>query len=114
MTVLHPTRDQIQLNDLFAAIGHPMRLEVVRTLATVGERRCGLLMPDIAKSTLTHHWRVLREGGLIWQRPSGRELMISLRREDLEARFPGLLQAILDAAEAADPGKRVDERTVSD
>jgi hypothetical protein len=45
---------------------------------------------------------VLREGGLIWQRPSGRELLVSLRREDLDARFPGLLDAVLQAIESAD------------
>ncbi|MDU3920799.1 MAG: hypothetical protein E7H01_08135 [Klebsiella pneumoniae] len=46
-------------------------------------------------SALGHHWRVLRDSGVIWQRPQGRENMISLRREDLDARFPGLLDTLL-------------------
>ncbi len=54
-----------------------------------------LRQEEVAKSTMTHHWRVLRDSGVIWQRPQGRENMISLRREDLDARFPGLLDTLL-------------------
>ncbi|MCX5407849.1 ArsR family transcriptional regulator [Streptomyces sp. NBC_00335] len=97
MTVNHPTRDQIKLENVFTALGNPMRLTVVRALAAGGEYPCGSLLEGVSKSTLTHHWRVLREGGLIWQRPSGRELLLSLRREDLDVRFPGLLDAVLGA-----------------
>jgi DNA-binding transcriptional ArsR family regulator len=59
-------------------------------------------MTDIAKSTMTHHWRVLREAGVIRQEPAGRELMLTLRRGEIEARFPGLLEAVLRAAAEAD------------
>lgn len=55
-----------------------------------------LRQEEVAKSTMTHHWRVLRDSGVIWQRPQGRENMISLRREDLDARFPGLLDTLLN------------------
>lgn len=105
MAVTHPTRDQIRLENVFAALGNPMRLTVVRALAAGGEHPCGSLLEGVSKSTLTHHWRVLREGGLIWQRPSGRELLLSLRREDMDARFPGLLDAVLGAIghEPGDP-----------
>jgi len=91
----HPTREQIRLEDLFQALGNPMRLKVVRTLADGAAHNCGTLLSGVSKSTLTHHWRVLREGGLIWQRPSGRAWLLSLRREDLDARFPGLLDLVL-------------------
>jgi DNA-binding transcriptional ArsR family regulator len=100
MAVIHPTREQISLDKLFVALGNPMRLSVVRALAAGGEHPCGRLLQGVSKSTLTHHWRVLREGGLIWQRPSGRELLLSLRREDLDARFPGLLDAVLNSIES--------------
>jgi DNA-binding transcriptional ArsR family regulator len=89
-----------------------MRLAVIRALAENGDRACGTLLPGVSKSTLTHHWRVLRDSGVIWQRPSGRENLLSLRRDDLEARFPGLLDALLKAAVAdhadamAHPGSR--------
>ncbi|MET9450184.1 ArsR/SmtB family transcription factor [Streptomyces cinerochromogenes] len=56
------------------------------------------LLGITAKSTMTHHWRVLRESGVIWQHPSGRENLLSLRREDLDARYPGLLDAVLAGA----------------
>ncbi|MFE9422320.1 ArsR/SmtB family transcription factor [Kitasatospora sp. NPDC006697] len=102
MAVHHPTREQIQLEAVFTALSNPLRLRVVRTLAAGGEHPCGALLVGVSKSTLTHHWRVLREGGLIWQRPVGRELLLSLRREDLDARFPGLLDAVLAAIDVAE------------
>jgi hypothetical protein len=66
------------------------------SLADGSEQSCNALrQEEVAKSTMTHHWRVLRDSGVIWQRPQGRENMISLRREDLDARFPGLLDTLL-------------------
>ena len=98
----HPDRDQIQLENVLAALGNPMRLAVVRALAEGGEHACGtVLSKEISKSTLTHHWRVLRDAGVIWQRPSGRENLLSLRRDDLNARFPGLLDAVLNGVYSA-------------
>ncbi|OAT16678.1 ArsR family transcriptional regulator [Buttiauxella gaviniae ATCC 51604] len=44
---------------------------------------------------MTHHWRILRDSGLVWQQRVGREYRLSLRREDLDERFPGLLEAVL-------------------
>lgn len=93
----HPDRDQIRLESVLLALGNPLRLTVVRALADGGERACSAVLQGIPKSTLTHHWRVLRDGGVIWQRPHGRENLLSLRREDLESRFPGLLAALLSA-----------------
>lgn len=46
---------------------------------------------------MTHHWRVLRDAGVIWQRPYGRENLLSLRKEDLDERFPGLIDSLLFA-----------------
>ena len=73
MIANHPEREQIRLENVLFALRHE----------------------DVAKSTMTHHWRVLRDSGVIWQRPQGRENLISLRREDLDARFPGLLDTLL-------------------
>lgn len=94
----HPEREQIQLANLLAAVGNPLRLRIVRVLADGGEHTCGSIVQGVPKSNLTHHYRVLRDAGVIWQRPSGRETLQSLRREDLDAKFPGLLDALLDAA----------------
>jgi DNA-binding transcriptional ArsR family regulator len=55
----------------------------------------------VSKSTCTHHFRVLREAGVISQRAEGTSRLNTLRREDLDARFPGLLDAILDAGAGA-------------
>ncbi|KEA50950.1 MULTISPECIES: ArsR/SmtB family transcription factor [Mangrovibacter] len=91
----HPEREQIRLENVLLALGNPIRLDVVKSLAEQGEQACGTLRRDVAKSTMTHHWRVLRDSGIIWQRPQGRENLISLRREDLDALFPGLLETLL-------------------
>ncbi|MEU2224868.1 MULTISPECIES: helix-turn-helix domain-containing protein [unclassified Streptomyces] len=97
----HPDRDQIRIESVLSALGSPVRLAVVRVLDAGGEHNCGSVLGILgitAKSTMTHHWRVLRESGVIWQHPSGRENLLSLRREDLDARYPGLLDAILAGA----------------
>ncbi|MGW0531814.1 ArsR/SmtB family transcription factor [Streptomyces sp. NPDC003032] len=94
----HPTPDQIRVDEVMSALGNPLRLKVVRVLADGGEHNCGSILTGVSKSTLTHHWRVLRDSGVIRQRPSGRENLLSLRRDDLDARYPGLLDSILSAA----------------
>ncbi|MGU3412569.1 ArsR/SmtB family transcription factor [Enterobacteriaceae bacterium C34A] len=98
MIANHPEREQIRLENVLFALGNALRLEIVKTLADGSELNCGALRQEVAKSTMTHHWRVLRDSGVIWQRPQGRENLISLRREDLDARFPGLLDSLLEAA----------------
>lgn len=99
MIANHPEREQIRLEHVLMALGNPLRLAVVQKLAGGGEHACGTLLQGLSKSTLTHHWRVLRDSGVIWQRPDGRANLLSLRREDLDARFPGLLECLLHAAE---------------
>jgi DNA-binding transcriptional ArsR family regulator len=74
-------------------------VQIVRSLATDGEAACGTFELDIAKATRSHHLRVLREAGLTRTRAHGTQRIVSLRREELDARFPGLLDAVLAAAE---------------
>ncbi|MEV5825181.1 helix-turn-helix domain-containing protein [Spirillospora sp. NPDC052242] len=100
MIAQHPEREQILLENVLSALGNPLRLRIVRALADGGEQSCGVILDDVSKSTLTHHWKVLRDSGVIWQRPSGRENLLSLRRDDLDARFPGLLASVLAATRA--------------
>ncbi len=72
MIANHPEREQIRLENVLFAPGNPLRLEIIRTLSDGSEQSCNALRKeDIAKSTMTHHWRVLRDSGVIWQRPSG-------------------------------------------
>lgn len=78
------------------ALSDPQRLQVVRVLSeSTTPRRCGSFGLSITKSTATHHFRVLREAGVIEQCEEGTSRLNSLRREELDERFPGLLDAIL-------------------
>ncbi|MFG2991454.1 ArsR/SmtB family transcription factor [Streptomyces sp. NPDC048257] len=94
----HPAADRIELVEVLAALGHPVRLEIVRKLATSREAFCGEVVPDLPRSSVTHHLKTLRESGVICQRPQGRKLYLALRRDDLERSFPGLLQIVLGKA----------------
>jgi DNA-binding transcriptional ArsR family regulator len=78
-----------------------VRLRIVAALAGGdGEHTCGSFDVPVTKSTCTHHFKVLREAGVIHQRQEGTARLNSLRRDDLEARFPGLLATVLQAASA--------------
>ncbi len=94
----HPKRDQIQLAAVLYALSDPTRLAVVRQLAEEGECACGTFELPTTKATLSHHFKVLRESGITLTRSEGVYRFISLRKEDLEARFPGLLASVLKAA----------------
>ncbi|HYR62371.1 MAG TPA: helix-turn-helix transcriptional regulator [Actinomycetota bacterium] len=92
----HPHPDEITLPGVLHALSDPIRLDLVRQLDQCGvERACGSFHLPIAKSTATHHWRVLRESGVVKAREEGTKKYHSLRREDLDTRFPGLLDSIL-------------------
>lgn len=93
----HPAREDLDLPSVLHALSDPVRLEIVAGLADGAERACGSFDVGVTKSTCTHHFRVLREAGLIRQRQQGTMRLNSLRRDDLEARFPGLLATILAA-----------------
>jgi DNA-binding transcriptional ArsR family regulator len=99
-----PHRDVLDLATVLHALSDPVRLEIVRDLyGCEAERACGSFEAPVSKSTLTHHFRVLREAGLISQRQCGTSRLTSLRAEDLEARFPGLLAPVAAAARPATP-----------
>ncbi|MGW0758181.1 ArsR/SmtB family transcription factor [Streptomyces sp. NPDC002814] len=95
----HPARDEIRLEGILHALSDPMRLQIVRELATDGgELSCSRFDLPVTKSTTTHHFRVLRESGVIRQIYRGTAKMNGLRRDDLDGLFPGLLDTLLDAA----------------
>jgi len=94
----HPNIESVELPDLLHALSDPVRLEIVRSLAEHGERCCGQFEVSVSKSTLSHHLKVLRQAGVTKTRPDGTQRLLSLREADIEARFPGLLDAILDGA----------------
>jgi DNA-binding transcriptional ArsR family regulator len=94
----HPTREEMDLAAVLHALSDPMRLRIVAGLAAQTDRTCKSFELPVTKSTCTHHFRVLREAGVIRQRLEGTTKLSSLRRDDLEARFPGLLDSVLRAA----------------
>jgi DNA-binding transcriptional ArsR family regulator len=104
--IVHPTQAELELGAVLHALSDPVRLQIVAELARrEGEYTCGSFALPVTKSTCTHHFKVLREAGLIHQRPQGTTRLNRLRREELEVRFPGLLETILQAAAAAAPGE---------
>jgi DNA-binding transcriptional ArsR family regulator len=94
----HPHPKDISLAGVLYALGDPIRLEIVKVLAVKGEQPCSGFDLGIAKSTMSHHFRVLRESGAIYCRKEGTQHLNSLRRQELDELFPGLLDAILQAA----------------
>jgi DNA-binding transcriptional ArsR family regulator len=98
-TLVQPDSAQMQLATVMAALSDPVRVTIVRALAAQGEFACGTLELGISPATRSHHFRVLREAGITNTRVSGTHRFISLRREELDERFPGLLDAVLTAAE---------------
>jgi DNA-binding transcriptional ArsR family regulator len=91
----HPDIEQLHLTDVLHALSDPVRLEIVRLLGTHGELSCGRLEVSVSKSTVTHHLRVLRDAGLTYTRTEGVQRLVSLRRNEVDARFPGLLDCVL-------------------
>jgi len=97
-TLLQPATQDISLPAVMGALADPVRVAIVRALAEHGETVCGTLELGVSKATRSHHYRVLREAGVTNTRVDGTRRYVSLRRDDLDARFPGLLDALLAAA----------------
>jgi DNA-binding transcriptional ArsR family regulator len=93
--LFHPTIDQLSLSLILNALGDPIRLNIMKNLAIQQETTCACCRIDMTKSALSHHFKVLREAGLINVRIDGKQRFLSIRYDDLEARFPGLLSTIL-------------------
>ncbi|MGN9844327.1 ArsR/SmtB family transcription factor [Nonomuraea sp. H19] len=96
-----PKAADLDLIAVLHALADPVRLELVRRMAADGEVSCSPEYLDVPRSTLSNHWRVLREAGVTWTRAEGKARYMTLRREDLEARFPGVLGTILASATTA-------------
>ncbi|AJC54291.1 MULTISPECIES: helix-turn-helix domain-containing protein [Streptomyces] len=95
----HPDREDIRLAQVLHALADPMRLRIVCALAAAeGELNCADIELPVSKSTCTHHFRVLREHGVIQQFYRGTAKMNGLRRTDLDELFPGLIDGVLQAA----------------
>ncbi|GAA4637711.1 metalloregulator ArsR/SmtB family transcription factor [Actinoallomurus vinaceus] len=100
-----PARESLTLAPVLHALGDPVRLELVRRVWGDPESTCAVLADglDVPMSTLSNHWRIMREAGLISMTVDGRHRRIRLRADDLRDRFPGLLDPILSLAAAESP-----------
>jgi DNA-binding transcriptional ArsR family regulator len=98
----HPPAESLRLESVLYALGDPIRLKIVRSLHEAEELACcnAALGLDLAKSTQSYHFRILREAGIIRTRKSGIYYLNCLRKDDLDRRFPGLLKAVLSTPPA--------------
>ncbi|MEM7555151.1 MAG: transcriptional regulator [Cyanobacteria bacterium P01_A01_bin.84] len=105
----HPDRKDMSLPGVLYALGDPVRLEIVRQLSLKGDQCCadfdfavsrvGGEPRAIAKSTMSNHFKILRESGVVLTRKEGTQHINQLRQDDLEELFPGLLEAVLGSAQ---------------
>jgi DNA-binding transcriptional ArsR family regulator len=97
----YPDREELQLVDVLQALGDPIRIQIVRILDQAdGAIACHEMGLPVAKSTGSHHLKVLREAGVVRAQVDGTRRYYTLRLDDLEARFPGLLDSVLRSEES--------------
>lgn len=93
-----PDCERLELADVLHALADPVRLQIVRILDEADDEvACGELGLPLSKSTVSHHFKVLREAGVLRSRNEGTRRYHTVRRDDLDASFPGLLDAVLGA-----------------
>jgi DNA-binding transcriptional ArsR family regulator len=99
--VVEPAAEDLQLPRVLAALAEPNRLATVQYVARGGESCCSEIIQEaglaMTKSTFSHHLRILREAGVLTKRIQGTKGFTKLRKDDLDRRFPGLIDAIIDA-----------------
>jgi len=118
----HPSPSEIEIANILYALGDPIRLEIVKNLAKeesacslktitatlLQKRSCKNICTtlSLSKSTLSYHFRILREAGVIWCEKDGTQYINRLRGRELNALFPGLMKSILSASSKSLTSKR--------
>ncbi|MEU4249860.1 helix-turn-helix domain-containing protein [Amycolatopsis sp. NPDC026612] len=95
----HPALEDVSFSAALEALRDPHRLAMVAALAREPGQPCGAIMPPVSKPAASRHFKILRAAGLLQQWDCGTQRLNALRREEFDARFPGLLGLAL--AEAA-------------
>ncbi|GGL61911.1 ArsR/SmtB family transcription factor [Sporolactobacillus putidus] len=93
----HPDLNDIKVEQVLYALSDPTRLAIVKRLYESGEQSCARFEDLGKKSNLSHHYRTLRECGLIYIRRDGRHSYMTLRQEEMNQRFPGFLESVVKA-----------------
>lgn len=97
----HPALAEVDLVTVLSALAEPTRMRIVCMLADFeGERAWKDIELPIAQSTLSHHLKILRNAGVIQNRTEGTRCFVSLRDQELDGRFPGLLETVLSCRDS--------------
>jgi DNA-binding transcriptional ArsR family regulator len=99
MGELPPVPEKLDLFDVLHSLSDPVRLSIVAQLNENDNLECGTFEVQVTKSTLTHHFRVLRQSGVIETTRLGTRSINHLRRSALETQFPGLLNSVLNSVD---------------
>jgi DNA-binding transcriptional ArsR family regulator len=106
----HPDIEAVEVTAVLFALSDPARLDIVRQISgqSPGEPQltCQSVAVEMPKSTRSHHLKVLREAGVVRMVSHGREKLVQLRRDDLDSRWPGLLDAVLGGSMVGGAGGR--------
>ena len=100
--LFHPPIEAVTVEGILHALSDPVRVAIFTNLATSDcAYNCSTFLnvteKKIPKSTLSHHFKALREAGLIWAERRGVEMHNTSRCSEIESRFPGLIAAIINA-----------------
>jgi DNA-binding transcriptional ArsR family regulator len=93
----HPPIETISLEQILHALSDSTRLSFVKSLTKEEKQSCGNLTIGMSKSAASHHFRVLREAGILHMQEQGKHYINSLRKDEIDSRFPGLLDAVLNS-----------------
>jgi DNA-binding transcriptional ArsR family regulator len=97
--IKHPNIEQVELTDIMYALSDPTRIEIVTLLAKAGKKlTCGEVDLNRPKSSMSHHFKILRSAGLVETVIEGTEHMNSLRLDEIEKKFPGVLSSVIKAS----------------
>ena len=93
---IHPDLEGVPLNTALQALADPARIAILRAILAsgTGEIACNEISLPLSKGTVSHHFETLRGAGLIRTRVEGTKCLSSVRRQEFDERFPGLMRLV--------------------
>lgn len=104
---IHPDPEQFDLSNIFEAVSDPIRRKILLKLSELGEANCSTFLVYARKTNISYHIGKLREAGITFTRMEGTQKFLTLRHEDLEKKFPGLLDSILESARREEAEEKI-------